>query len=67
MKTCKTCGKPINRGGATTGSVARCIICRVADQMRTFTYTPDPYAVVDYREDEGEWAAPRRRLEARRG
>lgn len=55
MSTCRTCGRPLD--GSANRHVRRCIPCRVAAAMRGWSYTPDPYAVVEYREDETRWAA----------
>lgn len=61
-RVCCSCGRPI-----TTGKKAhrRCTACLVAAAMRTFSYTPDPYAVVEYREDESTWATRPERQEVR--
>jgi hypothetical protein len=48
MKTCKDCGKLF----AAHRKVRRCMACRVAAAMQTFRYTPDPYAVAEYRQNE---------------
>lgn len=54
MKTCTTCGKSFT----AHKTVRRCLTCRVSVALRGWSYTPDPYAVVEYRKDE--------RLEPRR-
>ena len=55
MRPCRDCGKPVNRAGNVSGA-PRCRICEAARVMRDWSYTPDPYAVVAYREDEAAWA-----------
>lgn len=54
---CTTCKRPINGTGLNNGGNARCTACRVAASLRGWSYTPDPWAVVEYREDEARWAA----------
>lgn len=56
-KLCTTCGKPVNRAGMNRRGNGRCLICETARVMRTFRYTPNPFDVVEYREDEERWAA----------
>lgn len=54
-RPCRLCGKPIT--GHNASKARRCMVCRVAADMRTWQYTADPYAVVLYRDDEAVWAA----------
>lgn len=57
MKLCRDCGRPVTTGGAAARKNTRCLICRTAQLMRGWRYTPDPYAVTLYREDEARWAS----------
>lgn len=54
-RRCATCGRSIHTGGRASQRQHRCLICRTAEQFRGWHYTPDPYAVVAYRQDEAAW------------
>lgn len=41
MKLCKNCQRPINRGAAGGTSMNEiCLVCRTAQSLATFVYTP---------------------------
>jgi hypothetical protein len=38
MKTCETCGGPLNRGGHSGGDGATCFACRSDRTMQSFSF-----------------------------
>lgn len=67
MRTCATCGGPINRGGVASARNRRCLACRTAAVMATFTPPTDsPVEIAEYHEPAPPPVEARRRGVARR-